>query len=104
MIVKQFRLQVKWLEEKLHKVTSERDYYRTQFENLKHAAAMAATRTSNANLLNGSGEFVGHQGQLDLSLSGVAAAAAQAAQHEEYKRDATNGYQNNNDLKLGTLR
>ena len=46
-------------------------------------------------------------GQLDLSLSGTAAAAAAAAaaaqqQHDDYKRD--NGYPNNNDLKIGTLR
>lgn len=107
------RLQVQILTEKLHKVSSERDYYRAQWERLNQAtAAMAVTRTaSNPGLLNGGAPTdlthmgAGHPtvgGQLDLSLSGTAAAAAAAAaaaqqHHEDYKRD---GYPNNNDLKL----
>ena len=44
---------------------------------------------------------MGGQGQLDLSMSGTAAAAAAQAHHEDYKRD---NYQNNNDLKIGSIR
>ena len=104
-----FWLQVKWLEDKLHKITGERDYYRAQFDKLSQqtaAIAAAASRSSNSSLLNGSPNDLhmgGQGGQLDLSLNGAAAAAAAAAAHEDYKRDSVN-YQNNNDLKLGPLR
>jgi hypothetical protein len=106
-------LQVKWLEDKLNKVTSERDYFRVQWEKLHHVATAAASRTSNSSLggvggpndLHMGGGHTTAGGQLDLSLSGsAAAAAAAAAAHEDYKRDQANGYQNNNDLKLRSVR
>ncbi len=87
-------------------ITKERDYYKTQFENLKHVTAIAAQRSSNASLPTDL-HVGGHGGQLDLSLAGAqaaAAAAAEAHRHDDYKRDVPNGYPNNNDLKLGTLR
>ena len=85
-------------------MSHERDYFRAQWEKLHHAALAAnSARTSNASLLNGQHAenlHMGGQGQLDLSMSGTAAAAA-AAHHEDYKRD---NYQNNNDLKIGSIR
>ena len=109
-----FLFQVKWLEERLQKVSSERDYYRSQVDMLhKTREAMAATRTSNHSLLNGGAPAdlhmsAGHGGQLDLSINGAATVAAAAAaavaaqQHEDYKRDPA--YQNNNNLKIATHR
>ena len=100
--------QVKILEEKIFKLENERNYFRNQWEKLHQAAMTAARNSSQASLINGSQNDLhigGHGGQLDLSLNGVAAAAAAAnAAHDDYKRDPVNGYQNNNDLKLGTLR
>ena len=100
--------QVKILEEKIFKLENERNYFRNQWEKLHQAAMTAARNSSQASLINGSPNDLhigGHGGQLDLSLNGVAAAAAAAnAAHDDYKRDPVNGYQNNNDLKLGTLR
>lgn len=100
--------QVKYLEQRIHDLAKERDFYKAKCENMTHAAAMVATRTSTASLMNGGPADLhmppGHGGQLDLSLSGAAAAAAAAAaahHHDEYKRDVSNGYQNNNDLKIG---
>ena len=103
-------LQVKWLEERLDKVTRERDYYRREL----HQAA-AAARSPAASLLNGApadlhtmGAHSAVGGQLDLSLSGAAAAVAAAtAAQDDYKRDvaAAHGFnQNNNDIKIGSLR
>ena len=104
-------LQVKWLEERLDKVTRERDYYRREL----HQAA-AAARSPAASLLNGApadlhtmgAHSAAVGGQLDLSLSGAAAAVAAAtAAQDDYKRDvaAAHGFnQNNNDIKIGSLR
>ena len=82
------------------KISSERDYYRSQWEKLHQAA-----RVSSAGVWNGSPNDLhmgGHGGQLDLSINGVAAAAAAAAQAAQERDSVNNNY--NNDLKLGTLR
>ena len=86
-------------------MSHERDYFRAQWEKLQHlhatAVAANASRSSTLNGQHAENLHMGGQGQLDLSMSGTAAAAAAAAHHEDYKRDT---YQNNNDLKIGSIR
>ena len=105
--------QVKWLEDKLNKITNERDYFRAQWEKLHHAAmaSAAAARGSNTHAPNGScaGQDLHsgmNAGQLDLSMTGAAAAAAAAAAHQQHERAAAGDpYTNGNDpLKLAPIR
>ncbi len=62
-------VQVKWLEDKLAKITNERDYFRTQWEKLHHAA-MASARNAGQDVQSA---HAMNAGQLDLSMTGARA-------------------------------